>query len=301
MEDNMLSRKKYFWQLLMMTGLVITIIAACNRPGTEPTLDPNIIFTSAAQTVEAQLTQAVTPQAVDPNAIRTEAAATIMAQMQANQPPTVDASLNTPSLGGATPTLPLLLGTPGAPIIGTLPPIGKLPVLSTATTVLGPSNDKYALVSQNPVDGTRLGQSYDFDMEWVLQNTGTTTWNTQYYIEWFNQSNSNRIGSGPAFYYFKKDVPPNGTITVFADMTTSSSSVSDATSWWAVKNDKGQSFGTINVKLSWGESYLHICCTSPDSEDGTCKGYLKDVGQKAGSVANDFCNLTSCVGDIICD
>jgi hypothetical protein len=296
MEENMFNSNKILWRFLTIAIILSTLLTACNRPGTEPTIDPNIIFTSAANTVEAQLTEAAAPQALDPNAIRTEVAATIMAQLLNASP-----SPQLPSLGGATPTLPALLGTPGAPVLGTLPPIGTLPVLKTPTKVLGPVSDKFVIVSQNPADGTRLTTDYSFDMEWVIQNTGTNTWNTKYYIEWFNQSNSNRIGTGEAsYYYFTKNVTPNDTISIKVDMKTNSSNTPLTKSYWALKNDQGQHFGTIYAELAWGAAFENTCCTNPDASESECKGFLQDVGQPAGSKANTFCNNYSCSGDYVC-
>jgi hypothetical protein len=317
---------------IFVTAIIFTILlVSCNRPGTEPTIDPNLIFTSAAQTVQAQLTSAAAPAAVDPNAIRTQAAATVIAQMQNQLPATVPVAPTLPQLGGAT------LAIPTIPGIGTANPLVTLPVAAIKTATPGGGGvstaDKFQLVGQNPADGTRLALNYTFDMVWTIQNLGTNTWAkgvcgtggqyvSGYYMEFWNSSNSTRVGNERSIYCFSKDVPPNEKIDLIADMTTPGSDGS-GTSWWVVKNDKGQQFGIpFYVKLVWGKdtgpgeetvywktkyaqqtknSLEEICCSSPTTLTDTCKSFLNYPQNDSNPNAKAFCTSESvCVGSFTC-
>lgn len=285
-------------------------VSACERPGTSPTVDPNLIFTSAAQTVEAQLTEAAAQPSEDPNLIRTEAAQTVMAQMQTNTP------LASPQpLGGAT--LPAAI--PGTPVIGTLP------VLKTNTPAAPATSkaDKVEFVGQYPADGSSLPTNHGFDTIWEIRNIGTNRWTTGYYVEFWDTSTSNRIGpsSYPRIYYFRNNVLPNEIYKVVVDMQTGNTT-GTFKSVWVLKNDQAQPFYELNVTINvfqdigdkertataWAQTAtketlnkIQLCCVqdpntyAPGStEQNTCREFLAARPLQVKAETITFCSVVTC-------
>ena len=70
--------------------------------------------------------------------------------------------------------------------------------IPTASLELTPG-DKASYMGQSVADGTHVQRGEDLDLVWYLQNTGTTTWNSDYMIRFFNgtrmmKSNEKRLG-----------------------------------------------------------------------------------------------------------
>jgi hypothetical protein len=239
---------------LQAAGLILIVslflYTACSPK--QATTNPDIVYTAAAQTVEAQLTGVVQAQnpTTDVNQIYTQAAETMEVQLTATA---IAANLTAPTSNQGVPTLGLTAsvipsgGTPGQPVV-TLTPFS----ISTFTpTHLVPSSasDKYELLDQNPDDNSEIAKQTKFDMQWTLKNTGTTTWTTLYTIEWFM---GDRI-SGGAYdgknrYYFPAEVAPGDSVTVFVDMKTPNTS-GTYYSWWKLKNELGANFGDVDVTI----------------------------------------------------
>jgi hypothetical protein len=232
--------------LVMLIGSFLTL-AACSLGGSaEPTTNPDMVYTAAAQTVQAQLTSAAGQQA-QPNAemAATSAVQTFQAQLTgtAAAVTATQDSFQVPTIGLSTNTgVPQQGTTPGQPIV-TFTPI----VMATMTfTPPPPSNDKYELVEQDPDDNSTLPTNTRFDMVWEIKNTGTTTWNTMYTVEFFL---FDRIGAGEKNrYYFREVVAPGQTTQLIVDMFTPTTP-GTYYSWWKLKNDYGANFGDISVTL----------------------------------------------------
>lgn len=213
-------------QTIITISLLLT---ACGTKSTAtPTVDPNVIFTAAAQTVEAQLTQAAssnpapteTPAPVGPTAAPVAATAAPGTPPPANQgagTPAVPPGATLPVLSPATPAgatpqpgaaLPTLPGLPTA--VAT-----NGPVVPTAT--LGPSADKCQWLSNDPADGTTVNKSVAFDETWEIKNIGTTIWKKDTYMLRF--FSGERLASGKRNDYpFRNDVKPGDSYKAIADM-----------------------------------------------------------------------------------
>lgn len=145
----MLKNAKFQWVIL--AGLSL-LLAACKTSQAEPTatqLDPNVVYTAAAQTAEAKMTElsAITPTPLPATPTETPA------------PPTVT---STPTTIPATPTftLPADSGTPG---------------------------DKAEFVADVTVpDGTEYQPGEAFTKTWRVKNAGTATWTTAYSLVFAN-------------------------------------------------------------------------------------------------------------------
>jgi hypothetical protein len=149
-------------RILLLAAALGTALAACGPK--EPVVDPDLIYTQVAATVAVQM-------------IHTQVAATMAAgaaqTAQAQATPIPPASA-TPLPVVATPAPPTpAVDLPSAPNTAT-------PEDSTEDEVL----DRAALTYQWPVDGQQFNPGSCFDAVWTFQNTGPTTWNSNYSIRW---------------------------------------------------------------------------------------------------------------------
>lgn len=139
-------------KITLIVALVSIMAAACGpRAEPTPTLDPVMVMTQVAGTIQAEVTQ---------NA------------------------LLTPS---PTATMPPTLTPPPSPV-QTLPPV---PTTQTGTTggntgLPADSPDKMRLVGESIPDGTNYWQGERFTKSWTLENVGTTTWNTKYQLIYYD-------------------------------------------------------------------------------------------------------------------
>jgi len=173
------SMKISLWLLLI---IVFVISTGCtgNNENDVPTVDPNMLFTAAAMTVQAEFTQSAA-------LLPTSTATLPPTPTQATIAPTISTT-GLPGIGTAVPGIPTLPG-----ISSTLPSIGTqptLPGIATATTTgSGCGGDKGEWVSNSPADGKHFQASANFDLIWVVENTGTTTWTEEYVYRHFVGTN----------------------------------------------------------------------------------------------------------------
>lgn len=210
--------------------IMASLLAACGAPAAQPTstMDPNLIYTAAAQTVQAQFTQAAL---LTPSPTATEAATATLAV------PTIDTSLPTlPGPGSATQASTSAV----APIV-TLTPMGAVQPTSAAA----PSRITAQWVKNDPPDGTIVLAGTKFDIAWTIKNTGTTTWNTNYTYGYL---------SGDKYfekltYNFRKEVKPGEEVTILVDAVAPSKSGSYYT-WWKIKDDQGTNIGDVDLTIT---------------------------------------------------
>ena len=208
------------------------ILSACGGAGEDatPTTDPNIIFTQAAITVQAQLTEmsALTPSATSTTGIT----------------PTVF----TPTASTPFPTFaPLASNTPGSP-----------PVAG------GSSGDKCEYVSQKYEDGTSFNAGQQFDMDWSIKNTGTTTWSTLYSYRKYSGDDI----SDKSSYTFPKSVAPNETMLVTVDMTAPSKNGKFLENW-VLTNAEGRNFCNFYFEMRVGGTATPGASKTPESGNKT--------------------------------
>jgi hypothetical protein len=140
-------------ELLLVVLLLFLLTLACNMPGNEPapTEDPGLVYTVAAQTLEAQLTQ--------------NPGATLPPATQPGQPATPTATL------GAVPTNPPSQAT-SAPT--------NTPIPASPTPKPLPC-DRVEFVEDITIeDGTEIAAGEPFEKIWRLKNVGTCTWDSGY-------------------------------------------------------------------------------------------------------------------------
>jgi hypothetical protein len=146
--------------VVALVAIVIIIVlmvlwTSSPAPETTPTIDPNAVYTAAAQTADTRLTEiaavtpSVTPVPPTPTADVTQTASAQTAQVQLTL---VSDTTSTPTATG----------------LSTSPPTG-----STA--------DRAAYVADVTIpDGTDFSPGTSFTKTWRLSNSGTTTWSTSY-------------------------------------------------------------------------------------------------------------------------
>ena len=225
--------KKTAGYVLLLASLFV--LAACSSPAAaSPTADPNVIYTAAAQTVQAQLTKAA---ALTPSATAVPPTATTA---PTNTQPAQQ--VTTPLAGTqiVLPTLPL----PGST---TMPTLGlpTLPPLVTSTVALPASGDKGLWVSQTPEDGATVVKGAKFDVVWRLRNTGTTTWTTKYQYRYFSGS---KLTEDKTAYFLKTSVKPNEEVDLVMDALAPSKTGEYMTNW-VITNEQGTNFYSFNITI----------------------------------------------------
>ncbi|MEA4906519.1 MAG: hypothetical protein GYA17_00810 [Chloroflexi bacterium] len=173
--------KKRAWTVVV--AIAALLLPACSGTPSTPTLDPNEIYTQAAETVQAQLqeTQAALPTDTatsEPTATQELAATSTVAipLVNATVLPGLQTSATTTPGGSVT-------AAPGATL--------GVPPLATSTTaaILAPTATKMpgqkagdaAEWQYNvPADGTYFSAGEQFSLAVGLKNVGSTTWTTDY-------------------------------------------------------------------------------------------------------------------------
>jgi len=138
-------------RLVVITLVLVLLLSACNYPGLRQATDPaaDLIYTSAAETVEAQMTIAAQPQF-------------------------------TPGTDTPTPTNTLPPGsTPNATFLPTV--TSPLTTATSPQPSATPRCDLVKFVEDVTVpDDTEINPGQTFVKTWRLQNAGHCTWNTSY-------------------------------------------------------------------------------------------------------------------------
>jgi hypothetical protein len=190
--------------------------------------------------VMAACTPTATPApTIDVNALYTQAAVTMIAQLTQNAPtitPTVPAT-NTPA-----PTIPPIGQLPTLPgILPTLPP------LATSTSIASATGDKALYVTQSPADNTSVKTNQVFNIIWRLRNTGTRTWNNQYTYRFY--SATNKLPTAANGYNLTQTVAPNAEVELKV-VATAPSSPGTYDTLWVITNPEGVNFAQFNLSIN---------------------------------------------------
>ena len=198
---------------IALITLTIFVLVGCQSSATEtaaPTLDPNALSTSVAQTVEAELTAVA------------EGNPTHTPQPEATATPDNTATPTTEPTAAATAT-------------STLPPT------ATATTPLSSASniENHALFISDVTipDGTEITVGQAFAKTWRLQNIGTATWTTEYSFVFINGSRMD----GQAIK-LAKDVAPGQTIDITINMI-APAEAGEYVGYWTLADEENTTFG----------------------------------------------------------
>jgi hypothetical protein len=214
------------------------LLAACGAqpagPPAEPTFDSSLLYTAAALTVQADMTQQALNQPTE-----TPAPSPTVEIIQPTALPTLDLAaaeaaapvvVNTPAVAVAVPAR----GTPAAPILGAAP-------VATQALAVAEVKDKATWAGQNPADFTAINAGNSFEMIWSLLNTGVTTWTTDYSYQYWGGSETCTLYSASKTYYLTEPVLPGQKVRVKVPMTAPLTKGTCQQTWVMVNAD-GQVF-----------------------------------------------------------
>ena len=170
---QMMKQKK---SILIITFVTLAgiVFSSCGAAApSEPTQDPNAVFTQVAETVMVSMTQT----------------AAVLPPTPMPQP---TAAMEQPTIA-PTDALP------------TQPPAPTIPAGPTATVPRVGDSAKWA--SNNPADGAVFGADEQFQMTACFINNGTTTWTEEYYLTF---AAGTRLCYDIDKFYVGEEIEPGG-------------------------------------------------------------------------------------------
>lgn len=198
---------------LMLVVLAGLLLNACRTR--EPAVDPDTQKTSFAQTANSQATQTV------------EAQPTPTQTLEPSPSPT-----NTPELTATSVITP----TQGI----------------TATATIGGGQDQATWLSNVPPDNTKFKPGEAFTVTWTLENTGSSTWTMNYYIEFA----SGEQMDAEEKVFLPYPVPPNTNVQISVDFVAPEAEGSKRSNWRMVNSNDipfYEFYVVIDVDESAGE------------------------------------------------
>jgi hypothetical protein len=217
--------KQIPWRIAGSLGLIF--LAACgSSANTTPTMNANAVYTQAAAVVQIELTRAA---ALTPSATVTP--------ISTNTP----IQTNTTATHSSQTTMPGLLPSITAPAIA----------------------DKGVWISNDPSDGTQLSPGQTFTLTWKVQNTGTTTWNTNYSVRFYTGTKMSANN-----FNLSKAVQPNDVVDILVQMTAPNDD-GKYTTYWVITNDQGVNFRPLSFEFNVTGSAATAAPTEVPTEDTT--------------------------------
>lgn len=205
-------------KLIAIFGLMAFTLSACGeKQATTDTSEVNAIYTQAAATVGAKLTQ------------------------------TASAYTNTPAVANTQVEQPTL-GATRTPLITNTPEFTSTPlVIATKVPTAQASCDNMQFMSDVTIpDGSQVAPGSKFVKTWRIRNNGQCAWSTNYRLifGWSSDSWTEIRTSPPAAVKLTKEVVAGGEYEVTVALTAPSRSGSYQAAF-RLQNDKGYNFGTI--------------------------------------------------------
>jgi hypothetical protein len=189
----------------LLVGGVLLLFAACTPqagPSASPTdtLNANIIYTQAVQTVQAGISSTEAARPTQTPSLAPEPTFTMSADVAAGLTATVEAANQpeAPAAEGETVVAPAET-TPGqetTPVV--IPTATQQPAAGQA------SADKCEWVDNKPKDHSKVHKNANFDVTFVVRNVGTSTWTKDYALRYFA---GDRMGA-PADVHVEREVKP---------------------------------------------------------------------------------------------
>jgi len=203
-------------KIFLLAVIALTLVGCGNQPEPTPTIDPIVVMTDVAGTVQAEVT------------------ANAMLTPSATMPPP------------ATPTFPPVptQSLPIAPTTSTNPvgptvPAGQLP------------DDASYVADVDVPDGTVFWQGERFTKTWQIENTGTTTWETTYRLVY----KDGPITSEELVFNLVNPVEPGQLLNISVKMV-APETLGTYTNYWQMMNEDGQFFGDVlSMKIVVGTEF----------------------------------------------
>ncbi len=253
---------KTIWKMVPLLSLLLALtacgsdVAAGLQEPTPTQVDPAAIFTSAASTVAAQLTQtaaAFSPTPPPPT------------ETTIPQPTATLINLDAPTaISTLDPTLPTL--TPLAGVIPTTIPTATTVALATQSGDICDAMTYGSPLDVNYADGSVVPAGTDFEKIWRVYNSGVCTWDEGYVLIPVSSSSdpvrpgdSNPLDAANPAYKIgvsasHPSVPPGGTIDIGAHLTAPLDN-GQYTTCFILVNDRDVYFGgvlCVDIKVTDG-------------------------------------------------
>ena len=256
--------KKAVFFVFAIFVISITLVGCGSKATATPTTNPNLIYTAAADTAVARLTQIFksTPSAtIGVQASSTSTTSPDLAYTAAVQ--TVSAQLTQST------TL-----APSPQVTGTSAP---------APTSSGGDRAVYVADVTIP-DGTVIAPGAAFVKTWKLQNAGTTTWSTSYSLVYFSGEQMGTVNS----VSLDQSVAPGQQIDISVDLVAPTATGSYQ-GYWKMKNASGQLFNdSVYVLITVGSG-------APAPTSTTSGGTPVATSTSTGQASNPITNLAMSV------
>jgi hypothetical protein len=228
---RMRERIKFWLASLLVLSLFLSACTFGQEP--EPTPDVGVIFTAAAETVQAQFALQLTQTAL---------AAPTATLPPPPLPPTatliptfaIDGSNNAPA---TTPLATLGVGTQSSILPGLASPT---PLAALATEAEQCNNSAFIQDVTYP-DGTEVKAEERILKVWRIQNTGTCTWDRGYVLVQYSGDNMN--ASKWQIIYKKEYIEPEEIVDISVEVTVPSTA-GDHGGCWRLQGTDGYYFGT---------------------------------------------------------
>jgi hypothetical protein len=136
---------------ILISVVIVSLMAACGPK--EPPVDPNLVYTQAAETVAVQMAQ------------------TLAAVPTATETPEPSPTPDVPTATATTLVIPTFTPNAGAATVAAIP---------TSTKIVTGGGDKAMFAYSSPADGATLAPGEVFQLAIGLQNVGGTTWTQDY-------------------------------------------------------------------------------------------------------------------------
>jgi len=205
----MIMKTNRIFSLLIFFALSALILTACNSG--EPEIDIDAQRTGFAQTADIQ--------------------ATMTAQAQPTATNTPEPS-PTPSFTDTPEVTETPEGTETSEESTTETP------QATATQQASSGVDSAAWIAQDPPDNTEFTPGEEFTITWSLENTGSSTWGTNYYIQF---ASGEEMGATDEKVYLPYPVPPGTSVQISVDLV-APGSTGEKQSNWRLYNNSDNSF-----------------------------------------------------------
>jgi len=201
-----MNKKKTIKASMLMC--ISALVAGCgSSPEATPTIDPLVVMTDVAGTIQAEITQS---------------------------------ALLTPSATIAPPPTATPLPLPAQP----LPSTPTIPANASGPAPVLPaeSPDKALFIEDVTYpDGTTVWMGEKFTKTWIIENTGTTTWDTSYYLVYWD-GEPIMCDEEDKFIFIENPVEPNNQITLSVRIT-APHTFGTHVNYYRMANGDGQTFG----------------------------------------------------------
>jgi hypothetical protein len=205
----MIMKTNKFFSLLIFIALSSLILTACNSG--EPEIDIDAQRTGFAQTADVQATMTAQAQPTATNTPEPSPTPSITDTPEVTETPD-----DTETSEEST------TDTPQA----------------TATQQTSSGTDSAAWIAQDPPDNTEFTPGEEFTITWSLENTGSSTWGTNYYIQF---ASGEEMGATDEKVYLPYPVPPGTSVQISVDLV-APGSTGEKQSNWRLYNSSDFSF-----------------------------------------------------------